>query len=101
MTRKVDCTELGIEGCEFTASGETARDVVQEMVEHLQTKHDVDMPDAEVIMEGWAKKEPLEIIDQSAALVVERLRKALHIASSERLDTPEKPVIGKIARIGG
>ena len=93
MTKKVECKELGIKDCDFSASGETAGDVVREMVEHLRTEHSIDMPDADVILAGEVKEDPLELVDADVALVVKRLKEALNLVPSEepRLKIPKTP----------
>jgi predicted small metal-binding protein len=92
--KKIECSELGIEDCDFVAKGETAGDVVKEAVEHLRAEHDVDMPDADVILAGKVSQDPLEMVDPAVALVVQRLTDALNIVPAEGAETP-KPSIGR------
>jgi predicted small metal-binding protein len=94
VTKRIECIELGIKDCDFVASGETAGDVVREVVEHLRAEHDIDMPDADVILAGEVKEDPLELVDPAVKLVVERLTKALNIVPVERPELPE-PSIGR------
>jgi predicted small metal-binding protein len=93
MTKKVTCKELGIKDCGFSASAEAAGDVVREMVEHLRVEHDIDMPDANVILAGEVKEESLERVDPEVELVVERLTKALNLvpAVEPELKIPTAP----------
>jgi predicted small metal-binding protein len=94
VTKRIQCIELGIKDCDFVASGETAGDVVREVVEHLRAEHDLDMPDADLIMAGEVKEDPFGIVDPGVTLVVERLTKALDIVPVERPESP-KPSVGR------
>jgi predicted small metal-binding protein len=95
MTREIKCSELGIEGCDFTASGEAAGDAVVEMVEHLRAEHDLDMPDAEDILAGDAGKDPFTLPSPAAQLATERLRESLNIVPLEGPDLPT-PAVGDL-----
>lgn len=81
--KEVKLSELGIEGCNFTAKGETAGDVVKIAVEHLRSDHDMDMPDAKTILTGELTKDPLEPVDPAITLIVERLLNSLDIVPPE------------------
>jgi predicted small metal-binding protein len=94
VTKSIECIELGIKDCDFVAGGETAGDVVRDVVEHLRAEHDLDMPDADTILAGELKEDPLELVDPSVRLVVERLTEALNIVPVEEPEIP-KPSIGK------
>ena len=94
VKKHIDCSELGINDCDFTAVGETASEVVRQVVEHLRAEHDIDMPDPDAIMAGEMEEDPLEIVDPAVALVVERLTKALDIVPLERPDMPT-PSVGR------
>jgi predicted small metal-binding protein len=96
--KKIKCSELGIKDCDYTARGETAGDVVTEMVEHLRSVHEMDMPDADVILAGEMSKDPLEVVDPGLALIVERLRENLNLVAPEGPQTPE-PTIGRTPSI--
>lgn len=50
MAIRIGGSELGVKDCDFTARGETAGDVVRDLVDHLRDEHDVGMPDADVIL---------------------------------------------------
>jgi predicted small metal-binding protein len=90
---KIKCSELGVKDCDFVAKGETAGDVVKQVVDHLRAEHDIDMPDADTIMDGELKEEPLEMVDPDVKVVAERLTAALDIVPSEEAEHPE-PSIG-------
>lgn len=92
--KKIRGSDLGIEDCDFVATGESAGDVVEEVVEHLRAEHDLDLPDADVILAGKLSRDPLEIVDPAVALVVERLTEALNIVPGEGAETPG-PSIGR------
>ena len=89
MTTKLECRELNIENCDFVASGETAGDVVEEIVKHLRTKHHIDMPDADTIMLDEIPEGSAQMADPAAVLIVERLRESLGIVPSEGTGAPD------------
>jgi predicted small metal-binding protein len=99
MMKKIECSELGIQDCDFTASGETAGDVVEQVVQHLRDEHDIDMPDADVILEGKVKEDPLASVEPDVALVIQRLTEALNIMPPEEPDMPEPPITRTTPRL--
>lgn len=88
---KIKCSELGIRDCDFVARGETAGQIVKEVVEHLRTEHDIDMPDTDVILAGEVAEEPLKVVDEDVSLILERLTTALNIVP------PEEPNVSKLS----
>ena len=92
MTFKITGEELGIHDCDFHASGETAGDVVRQVVDHLRDEHNVGMPDAEVILEGRTTEQPLAEADPGVVLVAERLISALNIVPSETNEIAPPPI---------
>jgi predicted small metal-binding protein len=93
MMKRIESSDLGIQNCNFSASGETAGEIVKEVVEHLRDEHDIDMPDVADILEGKVS-EDLKHNNPSAYLVVERLIETLNILPSEGPGKPS-PSIGK------
>jgi predicted small metal-binding protein len=88
----IRCQELGIHDCDYVARGESPGDAVEEMVEHLDDHHDVDLPDVEDIMdpdfnlvEFWEAN--LEPDDEGSRIVVQRLREHLNIPGPEGLES--------------
>jgi len=81
MTIELACTELGVEDCDFIASGETPGEVVTQFVEHLESEHDIDMPDVDSILKD--KMTTDEFLgggfDEDAIMVVRRLQEKLGI----------------------
>lgn len=79
---RITCDDLGVKGCDLVAEGETPADVVEQVVEHLRSEHDIDMPDAEGIL-NKSILEPTHIPgaepDKDVQLVVRRLREKLGI----------------------
>jgi len=94
MTKRIKCSELGVKDCDAVVSGETAGDVVAEVVNHLRAEHDIDMPDADVILKGEVTEDPLDVVDPAVALIVERLTEALSLSPLERPTVP-RPSIGR------
>lgn len=94
MSKKIKCSELGFQNCDFVAEGETAGEVVREIVEHLRSEHDIDMPDPEVILKGKMTEGPFEQADKVTKLVITRLSEKLNIDVSPEDPKPPKPAIG-------
>jgi predicted small metal-binding protein len=99
MTKRIKCSELGVKDCDFTVSGETAGEVVGKVVEHLRAEHDIDMPDADVILAGGVRDDPLEKLDPATALVIDRLKEALNIVPPESPETPPRPSVGTMPTV--
>lgn len=70
--------DLGVTDCEYVASGETAGDAAQEMIEHLRSEHDVDMPDADVVTSDVN----IEASTSAAQVIIKRLRDVLDVPGS-------------------
>lgn len=88
---KVRCQEdLGIEGCDVVAQGETAGEVLREIVPHLRKEHNLNLPAVDDILEGKTSQDELfgGQEDEAVRLTVSRLREALGI---EPVDTSERP----------
>jgi predicted small metal-binding protein len=81
MAREVSCSDLGVAGCNKTFRGETAADVVNQVKDHLESEHDIDLPQTEYILRDGIPIRTLlgEQIDEGARLIVDRLRDALDI----------------------
>ena len=89
---EVSCKELGIVDCAFSASGQTAGEVLEKMIKHLRSEHDLDMPDAEEILSNPQKPEDLTLVvpeiwinrhpqmDEEVRLVTERLVEKLNLS---------------------
>ncbi len=84
--KEINCNQLGVKDCDFTVTGETAGKVVRRMVEHLETEHDLDLPDPDVIMVGDLKESVLDRIDKKTALIVKRLQEQLGIIEAAEPD---------------
>ena len=94
MTKKITGSELGIQDCDFTAHGETASDVVGQVVEHLRTEHGIDMPDAELIMSGDLNQSIMPPTDPGVEMIVDRLKETLNIVPPGSA-TEARPAIGR------
>lgn len=88
MSKKIKCKELGFQGCDFIAEGETSGDVVKEIVEHLKKEHDINMPDAEVILKGKMSDNLFDRADKATQLVIERLTEKLNIDTPDESEPP-------------
>lgn len=100
MTYQVSCNEdLGIEGCDFVASGESPADVLEELLPHLRSAHNLSMPDADTILDGYVREDPF--VNGEAAgpveTVVRRLQRALELDEPAPAPTNEPvPVLGRL-----
>jgi predicted small metal-binding protein len=81
MIHEIQCEkDLGVQGCEFVARGETAGDVVDQVVSHLRHEHKIKMPGADAILSGQAGRNPIEPeMDKGASTVVRRLQESLKV----------------------
>ncbi len=79
MAIKLVCDELGVVDCDFVAQGEAPGDVVEELVAHLREAHDLDMPDADEILEDDFQDEVAADLDPAVLTVVKRLREELDL----------------------
>jgi predicted small metal-binding protein len=97
MVMEIRCEEdLGVKDCGCVARGETAGPIVEEIVQHLQDEHDLDLPDAEAILtdtvdETYVIEGPM---DPGTRLVLERLQEKLGLQPKEGPTEP-RPTIGK------
>lgn len=89
--------ELGIANCDYVATGETVGDVVEDMVEHLEDEHDVDMPSVESILDAEGSMHIADLgldfdLSEEAALLVRRIRTEMNLIDEETGDdTPLVP----------
>ena len=70
---EIDCRSLGITDCSIGFSGSDPAEVVQRCVWHLQTEHDLEMPDIDDITTGRVD----DIEDDDVRVIVGRLRENL------------------------
>lgn len=92
VIRELRCSELGVADCDYVARGETTGDVLEEMIDHLQDEHDVELPDAEEMIEDRVDEDEL---DSEARIILDRLQERLAIAEEEGPD-----VVGKDLDVG-
>ena len=96
MAIELNCRDLGVADCDWTAKGETPADVVEQAVEHLRKDHDLKMPEPEMIVEGRLPEEPLESEpDEAVEMVVKRMWEELDITPQDAPPDAE-PAIGKV-----
>jgi predicted small metal-binding protein len=79
MATRISCGDLGVANCDFLVDAEAVGDVMREMVHHLREVHHVDLPDADAILAGYMRDDPLDNLDPAVVLVIRRLREALQI----------------------
>ena len=95
MAKEIRCDELGIAGCDFVARGETVGDVVEQVVQHLHSEHDIELPDADAILEGRVGDNPNIVGSKQEFLIIERLRESLDIEPMGG-SVPPKPATGRL-----
>jgi predicted small metal-binding protein len=94
MTIELRCSDLGIRDCSWVARGETAGDVVEQVVRHLRREQDINMPNPEQIIEGQVYDDPMDTLDPAVATLVERLREELNLGGTR--GTPDVgPLTGR------
>lgn len=100
MIYELNMTDLGIANDSAVITGESPGELVEKVVDHLRSEHDIDMPDVDVIMgdltgtpgllgvpaggfnSGQGAIAPVgagDDVDADAQLVVQRLRELLHL----------------------
>jgi predicted small metal-binding protein len=84
--------DLGVANCDLVARAEAPGEIVHKVVGHLREAHDIDMPDAEVILEGQVEETD---VDQKVWTIVKRIREDLNLgevaASGEAMPGEEGP----------
>ncbi len=111
MDYKLSMKDLGIANDSTVLEAETPGQLVEKVVEHLRAEHDIDMPDADVIMSGAGGVTTLAVggaglnpvttaggptpvagvvignsldeIDDAAVIIVSRLRELLNLQHLE------------------
>lgn len=97
MTIEISCSELGVHDCDWVATGETAGDVVEQVVRHLRKDQKINMPDAETILEGDFFEDPIgDATDPAASMIVRRLREALNLTGTAGTTPDAGPVAGRL-----
>lgn len=94
MTTKINCADLGVKDCDYTASGEAPIDALEDMLEHLQSQHDLDLPNADFILSGERIKSSEQEVEPGVEVIVKRLREVLQINETESEEQPQ-PTIGR------
>lgn len=80
MGFEVSCSDLGIHDCDWVATGETAGEVVEQVVRNVRKEQKIRMPDAEAILSGDAYDSPLdESLDPAVTTIIRRLREELNL----------------------
>lgn len=91
---KVSGKDLGIDNCNYVASGQTAGDVLKKMVAHLEQEHNMHMPPADDLLDlfqteqdrfDWTLAPVVNArfpLDEGAILVLRRLKEKLHLPNT-------------------
>jgi predicted small metal-binding protein len=96
MAFELNCKDIGVKDCDWTAKGETPADVVEQAVAHLEDDHSLEMPEPETILEGKLTDQPLKSdVDESVRTVVERIQQELNIVPPD-VPTDAAPAAGKV-----
>ncbi len=112
MDYKLSMEDLGIANDSTILEADSPGELVEKVVEHLRAEHDIDMPDADVIMGGTSSVTTVAVggaglnpvtgtggtppvagvvvgnpldddIDDAAVIIVSRLRELLHLQHLE------------------
>ncbi len=83
MSMKIHGSELGVAGCDFVVEGETAEDVINQMIDHLDSEHDIKLPKADVIIDWSGSENTTLTIQQDIILIIERIRDELNLGGSD------------------
>ena len=92
LTKEIACNKLGVKNCDYVAEGETAQDVVTDMVKHLRARHGIDMPDEEVIVSGETRESIVEEVEPDIELIVRRLQEQLDLIRGQDFERSEETV---------
>lgn len=96
MAMELHCKDLGITDCNWMAKGETPADIVEQVVQHLEKDHGMDMPEPKTILEGKVTDQLLPVdVDDSVKMVVKRMQEALEILPLD-VPTDAAPAISKV-----
>jgi predicted small metal-binding protein len=96
MAIELSGKDLGVAGCDWSASGETPADVLEQLVDHLRHEHDINLPDAETILEGKAIEDLLmEGADEATELIVRRIYAELDMPSPDS-EPDSQPAISQV-----
>lgn len=77
--KELRCSELTVADCDYVARGETTGDVLEDIIEHLDEEHDVELPDAEDIIDDAVDEDEL---DGEARVIVNRIQERMAIAEA-------------------
>ena len=94
MAVQISCSDLGIQGCNFSATGETPGQVIREVVEHVQAEHNINLPDTNTILDGKIQVDYFGGNDPGAEIIVKRLIEKLDTYPPSGPDLPA-PSIGR------
>jgi hypothetical protein len=94
---KLSGEDINVSGCTYTAEGETAGEVLRATVEHLKQEHDMDLPDAGLILRNEVEENGL---DHGTRLVLKRIRERLQLTDKGADQTGTVPRIPHGGRSG-
>lgn len=100
MAVEIKCTQLGVADCGYVARGETTGDALEDMIEHLDEEHDVELPEPDAIIENRVDE---DLLDGEARVIVGRLQDQLNVADSEEgvpdvTEAPDQRAIPNVPR---
>ena len=69
---QINCSDLGVADCTYTAYGETPGEAVEKIVQHLRREHNINMPDADQILEspGEGRANLDAVVDRDGTVVL-------------------------------
>lgn len=85
--------DLGVAGCDEVFVGPSVGDVVEQVVDHMRSEHNIKMPDPDFILEPTmdepdiirdvARAVTVEPVNDESAIIVRRMRDKLDIGRRE------------------
>ncbi|MHB1294036.1 MAG: DUF1059 domain-containing protein [Anaerolineae bacterium] len=89
---EIQCADLGIAECHGVFRGETPADAIEELRKHLRAEHDIDLPEADIILKSdpnWRFKDAVDDLmrddyDEEEIIIVERLRTMFKVTTTEQ-----------------
>ncbi len=87
---KLTGEQINVNGCTYTAEGDTPAEVLRKMVDHLADEHGIKLPDPEAIL---ARNVDEARLDHGVRLVLERIRERLDLTDKGIPDRPVPPTV--------
>ncbi|MHB0859025.1 MAG: DUF1059 domain-containing protein [Anaerolineae bacterium] len=92
MAVELKCADLGIAGCNTVFHGETPAEAIEELRKHLKAEHDVNLPEADIILKAepnWDLRAATDSFmrdgyDRKEITIIRRLRTMFEVSTQEQ-----------------